>query len=453
MPSIPKVSLSPTLTDVAEGNSGTKNTTLNVTLSSASSSTVTVQYASRDLLATAGTDYIASSGAVTFNPGETSKTINLTILGDTLYEQDEFFMVELSSPTGATLDLSGSSILGYQAAIKINNDDVASLPIITSFTPNVLEFVEGNSGTTNAPITVSLSAASTSTVSVNYRTINGDAVSGSDYVGVNGTLTFAPGETSKTINIAINGDTSYEGYEYFAFELSNPTNSVIDTSLVNGQRLLFIQNDDVPVLIRNTSTTNSNDLILSSSNNEYIDAKDGFDTVKYTGTRTNHSIILNSGELTISDKITSNYGTDKLVNVEKISFDDGSLIFDLAFNADNALIYRLYKAAFARTPDEDGLRFWANSKAKELDFNSISYAFRNSPEFKLKYGELTNNDYVYKLYNNVLGREPDTAGLAWWQNELNSGYQTRDQVLIGFAGSNENVIGTAANIDNGYWIA
>ena len=92
-------------------------------------------------------------------------------------------------------------------------------------------------------------------------------------------------------------------------------------------------------------------------------------------------------------------------------------------------------------------------KAKELDFNSISYAFRNSPEFKLKYGELTNNDYVYKLYNNVLGREPDTAGLAWWQNELNSGYQTRDQVLIGFAGSNENVNGTAANIDNGYWIA
>ncbi|MFX8327835.1 Calx-beta domain-containing protein, partial [Acinetobacter baumannii] len=70
---------------------------------------------------------------------------------------------------------------------------------------------EGNSGTKVLTFTVTLSSASVQTVTVDYATVNGTALSGSDFVAASGTLTFAAGETSKTVSVTINGDTALEG--------------------------------------------------------------------------------------------------------------------------------------------------------------------------------------------------------------------------------------------------
>src|SRR5205823_7954473 len=94
------------INDVAqlEGNSGTSAFVFTVTLSNASSQTVTVQYTTSDGTAmTADNDYVAASGTVTFNPGETSKSITVTVNGDTKFEANETFFVDLTVPVNATI--------------------------------------------------------------------------------------------------------------------------------------------------------------------------------------------------------------------------------------------------------------------------------------------------------------------------------------------------------------
>jgi hypothetical protein len=104
---------------------------------------------------------------------------------------------------------------------------------------------EGNSGTTTLPVPVMLSAASTSTITVDYATSNGTATAGSDYTAANGTLTFRAGETEKAISISVVGDTNIEADETLAVTLSNPVNARIARSTATAT----IKNDDnaVPV--------------------------------------------------------------------------------------------------------------------------------------------------------------------------------------------------------------
>ncbi|EWY39248.1 Hemolysin-type calcium-binding protein [Skermanella stibiiresistens SB22] len=129
---------------LTEGNSGTSNMTFTVTLSAASGQAVSVNYATSDnSSASAGVDYVATSGTVTFTAGETSKTFTVTIAGDATVESDETFTVTLSSPSNATLGTS-------TAAGTITNDDAAG-PTITSATYNATtgELVVTATGLTN----------------------------------------------------------------------------------------------------------------------------------------------------------------------------------------------------------------------------------------------------------------------------------------------------------------
>ena len=99
---------------------------------------------------------------------------------------------------------------------------------------------EGDGGTVNAIFTVKLAASSTQTVSVRYATANGTATSSSDFMAKNGTLSFAPGQTTQTITVALIGDTLVEANETFRVNLSVPTNAVI----TDGIGICTIVNDD-----------------------------------------------------------------------------------------------------------------------------------------------------------------------------------------------------------------
>ena len=194
---------------MTEGNSGTKTLNVPVTLSQASVQTVTVQYTTANWTATAGSDYVAKTGTLTFSPGQTTKSIPITINGDTVNEFDELFGVTFSNPTNATLSTTGA--LG-----GITNDDV---PAVSAASASV---TEGNSGTKTLNVPVTLSQASVQTVTVQYTTANWTATAGSDYVAKTGTLTFSPGQTTKSIPITINGDTVREPGELFGVDLLQP---------------------------------------------------------------------------------------------------------------------------------------------------------------------------------------------------------------------------------------
>jgi Calx-beta domain-containing protein len=213
---------------VTEGDAGTKTATFTVALSAASGQAVTFDWATTAGSATVGTDYVAASGSPTIAGGSTTATVGITVIGDPLDELDETFGITLSNPGNATIaDGSGQG--------TITDDDAAP-----TLSVNDVTVTEGDAGTKTATFTVTLSAASGKTVTVDWATANDSATQPSDYAAGSDTLTFVPGDTSEPIVITVNGDTLDEINETFDVTLSNPGNATI----ADGSGLGTITDDD-----------------------------------------------------------------------------------------------------------------------------------------------------------------------------------------------------------------
>ena len=213
----------------AEGNSSVTPFTFIVSLQNASIKPVTVDYATAEGTATAGGDYAAANDTLTFAAGQTSQIVTVNVTGDTAEEPDETFFVNLSNATSAT-------IADTQGVGTISDDD--RLPTISI---GDVSKAEGHRGSTPFMFTITLATASTQTVTVNYVTANGTATTGDkDYTATSGTLTFTPGQTSKTVTVSVKGDRKVEGNETFFINLSSPTNA----TLADGQGQGTIVNDD-----------------------------------------------------------------------------------------------------------------------------------------------------------------------------------------------------------------
>jgi len=147
--------------------------------------------------------------------------------------------------------------------------------------------------------------------------------------------------------------------------------------------------------------------------------------------------------------------------VEELDFTNKIMFVE---NSDNANIARLYSAAFDRVPDDGGLFFWEDVYANHVSAAAksagyyvslaqtddgsgapIAVGFMQSSEFINRYGNLTDTGFVDAMYQNVLGRLPDQAGLNFWLNQLEHNGQSRAIVLVGFAESPENVAKTAGD--------
>jgi uncharacterized protein (TIGR03437 family) len=236
-----------TINDPAAVSESAANASFTVTLSTPSTLTVTVDYATSNGTATAGADYQSTSGTLTFAPGETTKSIPVPIINDTLDEPSETFFVNLSNASNGT-------ILDNQGQGTITDNDAAPTISINDTT-----VTEGDSGTTNATFNVTLSAASSFTITVNYATADGTATAGTDYQSTSGTLTFNPGQTTQTILVPVNGDTTFEQNETFFVNLSTPVNATI----LDNQGQGTITNDDAAPP---TPTITINDVSVTEGN-------------------------------------------------------------------------------------------------------------------------------------------------------------------------------------------
>ncbi|HEX8121055.1 MAG TPA: Calx-beta domain-containing protein [Solirubrobacteraceae bacterium] len=204
--------------------------TFTVSLSNPSTRTVSATYSTANGTATSPADYLGQSNqTVSFAPGETSKSVNVAVVDDAVVEQTETFSVVLGSPTG------GSQLGDGTGQASILDDEQPSIAISDA------AVAEGNADTRNATFTVTLSAPTTGATTVAYTTKDGTAVAGSDYTAAGGTLSFASGETTKTVSVPVIGDTDVESDETFSVVLSNPTNAAIG----DGEGAGSIQNDDV----------------------------------------------------------------------------------------------------------------------------------------------------------------------------------------------------------------
>ena len=199
---------------VTEGNSGTTNAAFTITLSSASSQTVTVDYVTGDGTATSPSDYDAQAGTLTFAPGVTSRTINVAVKGDTVPEPNETFLVTLLNPVNATIATA-------QGTGTINDDDESGFVQFDAATATVAE----NAGSVS--LTVTRTGDTSGVTTVNFETSDGTATQKNDYTFGFGTIQFGPGETSKTIKVLLVDDVFVEGPENFKVTLSNTSGNFV----------------------------------------------------------------------------------------------------------------------------------------------------------------------------------------------------------------------------------
>ena len=230
---------------VVEGNSGARELAFTVSLSAPASGAVTVNYATGNGTASAGSDYTATGGTLTFAAGEMSKVIRVAVAGDTAVETDETVALTLSSPSGAT-------IADGTAVGTIGNDDAAPLPTLSISDASVAEGGTAAPGT--ATFTVSLSAAAATPVGVSFATVDGTAVAGSDFVARSGTLVFAAGETSKSVQVSAIGDAVVEANEGFSVVLSGASGATIADGSGAG---MLVNDDSAPVILPTLSISDA----------------------------------------------------------------------------------------------------------------------------------------------------------------------------------------------------
>ena len=228
---------------VTEGDSATAALSFTVRLTPASGRQVTVAYGDRGTgTARAGTDYTAlAAGTLTFAPGDTSKTVAVTVTGDVIDEPDETVVVRLSSPANATLT-GGETTLDGTGTIEDND------PTPTVSVADAAAVTEGDVVTPDPPnnmtFTVQLSAASGRLVTVPYI-LGGIATAGADYTAPDPlSVTIAPGSTEADITIPVKGDHVDEGNETVTVTLGTPTHATVSTAEDAGTATGTLTDDD-----------------------------------------------------------------------------------------------------------------------------------------------------------------------------------------------------------------
>ncbi len=315
----------PTITVVAtDANAGetVAGTTPNLgvftlTRSESNINSLTVNYTITGT-ATNGTDYLQLTGTATFAAGSSTTTITVTPTDDFIVEGNETITLTLATGTGYNIGTAKT------ATVTIADNDV-----IPQVSINNVTITEGNSGTRNANFIVSLSNPRNQTITVAYQTSNVSAVAGTDYITQTGTITFNPGEISKTVGVIVNGDTLVENNETFKVNLSTPVNATI----ADGEGIATINNDDVPTLTVNNLTVvegvDNNAIMtftLSTPSNQGVSVN--YSTTAGTATA-NSDYTPVSGTLTIAAGATTATLSIPIVND---NFNEPNETFNLALS-------------------------------------------------------------------------------------------------------------------------
>ena len=414
---------------VTEGNSGQKRATFTVTLSSVYSLPVTVSYATANGTATSQSDYIFKTGALTFNPGQTSQSITVNVVGDTQFEPDETFFVNLSNPTNAAIAKS-------QGTCTIQNDDAAPAGTI-AFSTSAYSINESGG---QATITVKRTNGSFGAVSIQYATAaGGTATVGSDYTLTNGTLNWADGDTSdKTFTVTITDDQTNEPDETVNLILSNPMGGA-QLGSTKTAVLTIIDNDPQPSTVQleqpSYSVSEGSHFKLINVTRTGDTSKDAFvDYATSDGTasqRTDYTLLLGTlhfapGEtaksltllvnedsyvegdetltLTLSNPVGATLGAQSVAQVTVMDNDSDPKAANAIVDTQN-FVRQQYHDFLNREPDAAGFQGWQDILSKcapndtKCDRIEVSSAFYRSQEFQ------TRGYFIYRFYS-AMGRIP-----------------------------------------------
>lgn len=194
---------------------------------------------------------------------------------------------------------------------------------------------------------------------------------------------------------------------------------------------------------------NGNDTITVGDNGHAVNGGAGTDAAVFSGQMSGY--LINKTAAGFSVQASAAIGSANLLTgIERLQFSDAAVATDISGNGGQ--VYRLYQAAFNRTPDGGGLGFWINAMDSGATLKDIAFAFTQSGEFRAMYGGANpaNADFLDKLYHNVLHRAGDQGGFDFWLGHLNSGALTQAGALAEFGESAENQAALIGVIGNGF---
>lgn len=232
------------------------------------------------------------------------------------------------------------------------------------------------------------------------------------------------------------------GYSFFTTQSYNGSKGLVLTGLLATSPYL-----NIPAATQGSLNINPNDVLETTRFDDTFDGGAGLDRVIYHGPSTDYFVTKNASGFRVLDRTTAD-GTDQLSNIERVVFTDVTVALDIEGNGGQA--YRLYKAAFDRTPDKSGLGFWITQLDNGATLDQVASGFVNSLEFQAINGAApTNLQLVTSLYQHILGRAPDHAGLDFWTTQMNNNALDKSHLLTSFSESNENKIALIGQIENG----
>ncbi|WP_158249975.1 beta strand repeat-containing protein [Zhongshania marina] len=332
---------------VLEGNSGSKELNFTVTLDEAPKSAVTFNYSITAGTATADDDFEVESGTITFQAGQLTQNVSVTVLGDTDFEANETVILTVTG------EQAGAAVQGTGT---ITNDDADPAAIDYDLSVvNTPSVVEGNNGTVTLRYELSLDRAPTENVTVNFQTLtSGTATAGADFVAQTGSVTFLAGQTTSAfVDIVVNGDTLAEGDETINVLFSSPQLSAPVTSTGT------IQDDESANTFFLTTGIDNASAEIFNSQPEYTPGGDDLvntlqDEDVLTGTGAYN--VLNATIGSISEEGTESEIAPTLINIQEVNLnindDDVSRIdFQDADDVTNLNIVRMTDTGASITLD------------------------------------------------------------------------------------------------------
>ncbi|HEY6804908.1 MAG TPA: Calx-beta domain-containing protein [Pyrinomonadaceae bacterium] len=355
---------------------------------------VTVNYATANGTASAGQDYTAASGTITFNSGQEFADLNISSTQDLLDEANETFTITLTNPTGgATLGSANT------ATITISDDDQPPTITLTAFSTS-----EGNSGTSSGSFNVHLSAPSGQIVTANFVTSDGTATAGQDYVTRSITFSVPAGAVNTSTSVMIIGDTIVEPDETVVGTISNPTNATI----AQATAVLTILNDDSEVTPSPSPTPGGNTVQFSST---IYSAFENQHLIEVTVTRAGDTSTAASvayqtidGSATQRNDYTATFGTLTFAPGEVTKKIDVLITDDTYMEPDESCSFELHDPSSGLSlgsPSSTVLTIVSDDLSSDLP-NALDDA----------------GNFVREHYHDFLGREPDASGLAFWTNQI-----------------------------------
>ncbi|HEX5884529.1 MAG TPA: Calx-beta domain-containing protein, partial [Pyrinomonadaceae bacterium] len=380
-------------------------------LTNPSAQTITVDYTTADVTATAGSDYVAAApGTLTFPPGTTSATINVVINGDTTVEPEEKFDISLSNPVNVNIFSGFSTVVidNDDAGVRVNTDAIFVNEGAGFINVTIVRF-----GDSSKAVSVKLTTSDTAGLQ-NCTLANGKASERCDYGTTVGTAQFPSGEAFATFTIPIVDDALVEGDETFTVNLTGPNGATLGTP--NAATITIFDNDTTP------ATQNPIDGVTPFITQQYID---------FLG-RLPDSIGLKNWTETLSNCPNGGFGEFDNPTCDRVHVSAGFFLSE-EFRGRGYFAYKFYEVGLDRRPTyaefvPDMAQVGGAQSPQQEVLSKAAYtdAFAQRQEFKNRYDAMSNSEYVNALETNAEVILTNKTALI---DALNSSQKTRAQVL------------------------